>query len=704
MRNALEKLASDFVVRQNQMQELMAQYDTVDQVYQALQGDPRLKRSNVPVGMALDYRIWDLTEADKADALAKYTQARAAMGDEEFAARFAAGTISQDMFDKSAVYRACVVNYIAKAGKLNQKERLQFEDASDEIVRRVLADTSIVFTTCSNAGGKLLEEGTSFKPSVIFCNEAGQVGLASLCVPLTIFHDWEGVFLFGDTCQLEPTVLSGGFNEFINNARISPLALLDLKGFPQYLLDTQCRMSPAISNFPNQQFYHGKLTNHPSASCDNANRTRDKICRLSKRLGANGFKGRGSEYFLLDVKHGASRIEANGTSLVNHANADTIIILIKDMIDMGVQPGEIKILCYYQGQRRLLREKISETLWEQGIKDAIQIPQIHTVDAFQGKESSVIVVDMVTARDPLMFKSLKGNRNAQALQAVDDQLDNGTEAYVKLGSITGDVRNGKRLNVALTRAMHGLVVVCQEALLVGDPKATKNRGKHYNAISNMCMNARTRNCYVLDDQTEDSHPQSLVLRESLQSEDIKTMREKQTSADLGYIGDLRRSAQELKNKKPDSSIKVPKYRTVKGHTTRPIEESPALVAAEKHDRERELAEKMELARLRSLESAKHEQELALAKAMSRSETDTQFPSLPSASKDNHDTMEGLDNEPAKGDKSPIESVNAVQGEDFEPEFESGDEDEHVGGHFAEGEGASHSIGFAYEGEENVFED
>ncbi len=103
-----------------------------------------------------------------------------------------------------------------------------------------------MFTTCVNADGKLLEDGASFKPTVIFCDEAGQVGLASLCVPLMTFHDWEGLFLFGDICQLEPMILSGAFNEFIRNARLSPLALLALKGFEQLLLDTQYRMSPAI--------------------------------------------------------------------------------------------------------------------------------------------------------------------------------------------------------------------------------------------------------------------------------------------------------------------------------------------------------------------------------------------------------------------------------------------------------------------------
>ncbi|KAL9071318.1 MAG: hypothetical protein Q9161_004334 [Pseudevernia consocians] len=448
------------------------------------------------------------------------------------------------------------------------------------MVTRVLADTSILFTTCSNAGGKLLEDGLSFKPTVIFCDEAGQVGLASLCVPLTTFHDWEGLYLFGDANQLQPMVLSAMVNEFVHNAKMSPLALLRLKGFPRLLLDTQYRMSPAISSFPNHQFYDGNLKNHPKSDLDNANGTRQKLRQLSLREGVKGYQNKGSEYFLLDVKNGASRIEVNGTSLVNYANADRIVVLLRDMIASLIQPEEIKILSYYQGQRKLLRQKISETDWAQSVKDAIQI---HTVDSFQGKESSIIIVDIVSARDPLMFKGMKGNRAAR--EQLEGELDNGSDGYLRLGAITSHVRNGNRLNVALTRAMNGLVVVCQESLLVRHIQTSKNRGKAHNAVSNMCGNARARNCYLGDDQTEDSHPQSLELHAKWKVEDIKLIRQRELYLNLGFIQDLKQTTRDLKNQKTDRSIKVPKYRTGKGHTTRPIEESPTVVAAEEHDRE-----------------------------------------------------------------------------------------------------------------------
>ena len=205
------------------------------------------------------------------------------------------------------------------------------------------------------------------------------MSLASLCDPLTVFKDWEALYSFGDTKQLMPTILSGDFNEFIENARISPLALLDMKGFPIYTLDTQYRMSPAIADFPNRQFYNGILKNHPKAEKSSKTLTREKMRKVSRSLGVKGPKGEGSEYFLIDVRNEISRIEANGTSLVNHANADRILALVRDMLRRGTKPEEIRILSYYQGQRRLIMDRIDNSNFTDEQKGRIQV---HTVDSF----------------------------------------------------------------------------------------------------------------------------------------------------------------------------------------------------------------------------------------------------------------------------------------------------------------------------------
>lgn len=76
--------------------------------------------------------------------------------------------------------------------------------------------------------------------------------------------------------------------------------------------------------------------------------------------------------------------EVNGTSLVNHANAGVVVDMIDRLIlTKVVKAGMIKVLTYYQGQRRLMRQLLDSRPWDRDLKDAIEIS---TVDSFQGRE------------------------------------------------------------------------------------------------------------------------------------------------------------------------------------------------------------------------------------------------------------------------------------------------------------------------------
>lgn len=170
----------------------------MDKVYAKLQQNYKLRKSDVHVGVTLDFRIWQLTHSDRKAATAIYEIERARLGQKESARKIANLEISVDIFDKSALYRRCVANYIDKKGGIPGKTRDQFEAESDRMVSCVLAETNILFTTASNTGGKLIENGASFKPTVIICDEAGQISAPSLCVPLTSSNKWEGASLIGD--------------------------------------------------------------------------------------------------------------------------------------------------------------------------------------------------------------------------------------------------------------------------------------------------------------------------------------------------------------------------------------------------------------------------------------------------------------------------------------------------------------------------
>ena len=607
IRNALDRISLQFALREEYAREILEKYDDVNKAYEATQEHDTMKRANVAVGMTLDYRIWEITREDRQKAEADYKEARAKLSSEEFQKLRDSGKFSVDDYDLSTKYRSCIANYVCKSGKVTKAERTALEDESDAIITRVLAETHILFTTASNCGGTLLEDSRSFVPTLIFCDETGQISIPSLSVPLTTFDKWEALFLFGDIQQLEPTVLSGQFNEFALNAKVSPLALLAMKGFPSYLLEEQYRMCPSCSLFPRKQFYDNKgLKDSPMIKKDND--IRKAMRQYTLDLGARGDKGQGTEYVITDVPNGCSRVELNGMSLVNHANADVIVQIIVRLLKGGVITANmITILSYYQGQRRLLWRQIQKTDWSQADKDAIDLS---TMDAYLGNQAKIVIVDMVAAKDSATNGPPRSDENT-----ADDAEDAGGEDYIKVGTVTAHVRSPNRLNVALTRGQDGVIVVCQAGLLSNTIR--KERGKQSNALTNMIGDARGRNC-ILENYTEDMHPTSVRIRAGLGQKKVDDGRRVQRIDDLTLIS---ASMNNWRNTKQSPAIplgqKVKYYRTRGGHTTRPIGNRVIAAEADAFDKE------VERAKEASLQSLEHDAELGQAIQAS-----LEYPGLP----------------------------------------------------------------------------
>lgn len=595
IRNHLDRILLEYHQRQTFAEAMLKQYDDVNEAYKAIANYDALKRSNVATAMTLDYRIWEITEADRRQAEKDYADAQKKMSPDEFARKHSNGEISLNHFDKSARYRACMNDFVQRRGKVNLQERILLENEFDRMVERVLAETDILFTTASNCGGSLLKDSKSFVPTVIFCDEAGQISIPSLCVPLTIFTEWEGLFLFGDIQQLEPTSLSGNLNEFYNNARVSPLSLLAMKHFRSYLLDTQYRMAPSCSKFPRLQFYDGKGLKDSTNVLED-NEVRKAVRKLFLDEGVKGDNNKGSEYVLVDVIKGCSRVEHNGTSLVNHANADAVVRLVGAMIkDDKISADDIKIISYYQGQRRLIKKKIEEQDWTPEVKNAL-ILEISTVDAFQGREARVVIVDMVAAKDNIHLQPTN-----MLGEEADDEDDTGGEDYIKMGTATGHVRTSNRLNVALTRGQDATVVICQSSLLSSTCK--KARGKQYNATSNMVTDAIERRC-LLEVNIEDMHPDSVAKREKLGRQETERRQEQARKQDLRFVSDARRNWRNLQLLKAIPQAEpLPLYRKGAEHTSRPIGNSKLVARADKYDEEKRIEQQKRIEEQQKLDRA-----------------------------------------------------------------------------------------------------
>lgn len=179
-------------------------------------------------------------------------------------------------------------------------------------------------------------------PQNIFIDEAGQLTVAGLAIIMTTFVAWLAITLLGDPKQLLPFLNSGRANEFMENAVTSVIELLEEKGYPTLRLEWQYRMAASIARWPTKIFYQGLLKNHSSVLVDDDNSKRAR--KISKEFyGIEGPHDTGSEYWMVNVINGISRVQLNGTSLENHSNADAISTLVDRTLAAGVMPPSIYI-------------------------------------------------------------------------------------------------------------------------------------------------------------------------------------------------------------------------------------------------------------------------------------------------------------------------------------------------------------------------
>ena len=649
IRNSLDSLCLQYHTREQYAQHMLGRYKDMNEAYKATQKFKALKRSNVPNGVTLDRHIWNNTYTDAQEAEKLYEEAKNRMPKEEYDRLVASGQFTVGMFNQSLKYRQSINNYVGKDGKCSKAEKTAVQDESDTMTERVLGQMDVVFATASNCGGELLTRSKSFDPTVIFLDEGGQITLASLSVPLTTFTNWEALFLFGDIQQLEPTVLSTAFNEFYDNGKQSPLALLTEQGFKPILLDTQYRMAPALSKFPRDQFYDNKgLKDADIVKQDND--VRRAVRKVSLELGVKGKNGEGSEFFFANVSHGCSRVEVNGTSLVNHANVEAIIDLIDRLIlTKVVKAAMIKVLTYYQGQRRLLKQRVYEKNWSKIIKDAIEI---HTVDSYQGNEAPVLIIDTVAAKDSLTWQKAQEGTND------DDAEEIGGEDFIRVGAVTAHVRNPNRLNVGLTRGQDATIVFGQASLLRGTYR--RSRAKQVNAVSNLIGDAVSRNC-MWNNTTEDTHPDSVQKRKDLGEQKVRKMRESQDEQDLSFIAKGRETWRQSKLKATAAVVQPRQYyRTNEGHTTRHFGNPAVITEADAYDEEqRQLQLAAEASKATEAMREEEERTLKLGVALSLDPKDTALP----------DTME----ESPEEEQSVHEEDSPT--EDFVSDEEDGDEDD-----------------------------
>ncbi len=291
----------------------------------------------------------------------------------------------------------------------------------------ILDKTQIVCCTCIGSGNEILD-GRRF--SQVLIDEATQATEPASLVPL--IRGARQIVLVGDHKQLPPTVLS--FRAEEKGLKRSLFERLVDLGIEPFLLTKQYRMHPSISKFPNKQFYSSKLIDGVNAS--------------SRPAPAGLLWPDWDNPVAFIPVEGGELVSPDGTSRENPVEVSWVLKITEDLLEAGeLTKKDIGIITPYAGQVRAIRNSMDEKL------DDVEV---RTVDGYQGREKEVIIFSCVRSNP-------EGN--------------------------VGFLAEPRRLNVALTRAKRGLIVI-------GDP-ATLRSDKNWQAWLEYIRNSKFEAWHLL---------------------------------------------------------------------------------------------------------------------------------------------------------------------------------------------------------------
>lgn len=315
-------------------------------------------------------------------------------------------------------------------GELSSQDEKKFKQLTRAAEREILSNADVICCTCVGAGDPRLARS---KFRTVLMDESTQAAEPECMIPLVL--GCKQVVLVGDHQQLGPVVMNKkAAKAGLNQSLFERLVIL---GCAPIRLNVQYRMHPCLSEFPSNMFYEGSLQNGVTMQQ-----------RLRREV---DFPWPVADYpMMFWTNLGTEEISASGTSYLNRTEASNVEKIVTRFFKAGVQPGDIGIITPYEGQRSFVVSSMQQngTFTKENYKEI----EVASVDAFQGREKDFIVLSCVRSNDH---------------QGI------------------GFLSDPRRLNVALTRAKYGLVIL-------GNPKVLSKHPLWHHLL----LHFKERNCLV----------------------------------------------------------------------------------------------------------------------------------------------------------------------------------------------------------------
>ncbi|XP_046350559.1 regulator of nonsense transcripts 1-like [Haliotis rufescens] len=295
-----------------------------------------------------------------------------------------------------------------ETGELSSQDEKRYRALKKQCEKELLQAADVICCTCVGAGDPRLAK-MQFRSVLI--DESTQATEPECMIPVIL--GCRQLILVGDHCQLGPVVMcKKAARAGLSQSLFERLVVL---GIRPIRLQVQYRMHPALSAFPSNIFYEGSLQNGVTA----AERSRKNLDFPYPQPDKPMF---------FYCTSGQEEISSSGTSYLNRTEAANVEKLTTRFLRSGIKPEQIGIITPYEGQRAYLVQYMQYS----GAlnKKLYQEIEVASVDAFQGREKDFIVLSCVRSNEH---------------QGI------------------GFLNDPRRLNVALTRARYGIIIV-------GNPK------------------------------------------------------------------------------------------------------------------------------------------------------------------------------------------------------------------------------------------
>ncbi|XP_057476213.1 regulator of nonsense transcripts 1 homolog isoform X1 [Actinidia eriantha] len=293
-------------------------------------------------------------------------------------------------------------------GELSSSDEKKYKALKRATEREISQSADVICCTCVGAGDPRL---ANFRFRQVLIDESTQSTEPECLIPLVLGA--KQVVLVGDHCQLGPVIMcKKAARAGLAQSLFERLVLLGVKPIR---LQVQYRMHPSLSEFPSNSFYEGTLQNGVTINERQSPGT-DFPWPVPNRP------------MFFYVQMGQEEISASGTSYLNRTEASNVEKIVTTFLKSGVVPSQIGVITPYEGQRAYIVNYMSRNgaLRQQLYKEI----EVASVDSFQGREKDYIILSCVRSNEH---------------QGI------------------GFLNDPRRLNVALTRARYGIVIL-------GNPK------------------------------------------------------------------------------------------------------------------------------------------------------------------------------------------------------------------------------------------